>query len=248
MKKRDLVPLEDDLVELLERERDAEVPAGAADRVFSRVTRSVGLGGPPGSGSGESGSGTTGGHGSPGGTSSTPWLAKPLFTAALGLFVGAGIGSAVTFSILRNGAPPTPMAAVTPRPSVVAEATPPPSAPAPEPEARVAARPPASVASAPAIVRSAVPSDGQSFGAERLVLEAARTAVTRGNGSAALEAIARHERLFPRGKLAQERDGLRIQALLLVGRRAEAQARATQFKQQYPKSFLLPAIEQALEH
>jgi hypothetical protein len=55
-----------------------------------------------------------------------------------------------------------------------------------------------------------------------------------------------HQRRFPDGRLAEERERLRIQALIDSGDRSGARARAEEFRRRYPKSIFLPAIEAAL--
>ena len=56
------------------------------------------------------------------------------------------------------------------------------------------------------------------------------------NPARALQLIAEHRRDFPRSAFAQERDVLEIDALIRLGRRSEAMAKADQFARFYPKS------------
>jgi hypothetical protein len=86
-----------------------------------------------------------------------------------------------------------------------------------------------------------------SLAAERAVLEIARNAVGRGEGAVALRALERHAAEFPRGRLAEEREALAVQALELAGRRSEARARAEQFRSRFPKSLLRAAIAGTLD-
>jgi hypothetical protein len=86
----------------------------------------------------------------------------------------------------------------------------------------------------------------QSLRAERELLDVARTAVARGDGQGALSVLRQHANRFPKGRLAEEREALRIQALLLDGRGDEAKARASEFKQEHPDSLMLPGIAPAL--
>jgi len=62
----------------------------------------------------------------------------------------------------------------------------------------------------------------------------------------ALSAIAEHQRLFPSGRLAEEREALRVKALLGLGRTAEAQRAGATFRSRFPKSALLGRIEEML--
>ncbi len=90
------------------------------------------------------------------------------------------------------------------------------------------------------------PRVGSGLAAERSLLGTARTALTRGNGSAALAALNSHARQFPRGQLREERESLWIQALALSGQGDEANARARSFKKTYPNSLLGPAVDETL--
>jgi len=81
---------------------------------------------------------------------------------------------------------------------------------------------------------------------ELALVQMARTAIARGNFVDALDAASRHERLFPRGHLAEERESLAIQALAGAGRGPEARARAERFHVRYPRSVLLPAVDASL--
>ncbi len=77
------------------------------------------------------------------------------------------------------------------------------------------------------------------YAVELELLEPARHAIAGGNYRAALDAVARHERDFPSGQLAEERSALRVRALWASGRRSEAQVAAERFRRSYPRSGLL---------
>lgn len=62
----------------------------------------------------------------------------------------------------------------------------------------------------------------------------------------ALELVEEHRRHHPRGMLAQEREVLAIDALLRLGRRAEAEAQAGRFRERHPGSAQLRRIETLL--
>jgi hypothetical protein len=85
------------------------------------------------------------------------------------------------------------------------------------------------------------------LGAERALLDIARTALGRGDGANALANADDHARRFPRGALSEEREAIAVQALLLERRRQEAKDRAERFRRAYPKSILLPAVLAAAE-
>lgn len=78
------------------------------------------------------------------------------------------------------------------------------------------------------------------------LLPAQRAVAARDFGSA-LAAIGEHHRRFPRGKLAEEREALRIRALVGLGRRAEAQRAGAAFQKRFPRSALLERHDQMLE-
>lgn len=109
---------------------------------------------------------------------------------------------------------------------------------APAAIATPSARPAASIASARADIRG-------SLEAERALLDVARTALGRGDGSNALRATEEHGRKFPRGILSEEREAMSIQALRLLHRDDEAEARLARFRGHFPTSLILPALEAA---
>jgi hypothetical protein len=90
------------------------------------------------------------------------------------------------------------------------------------------------------------PPPDDALAVERRLIEMARTALTRGDPAATLSAIAQAEREFPAGQLAEERDVLRIQALLATGKRAEAEQAAETFEAKHPKSLELSAVKAML--
>ncbi|HVV52091.1 MAG TPA: hypothetical protein VHO06_20655 [Polyangia bacterium] len=77
---------------------------------------------------------------------------------------------------------------------------------------------------------------------ERRILEPARVAVARGDFAAAMPPIAEHARRFKRGRLAEEREALRVEALAGLGRRDEANRAAAAFVTRFPRSPLLSTI------
>jgi hypothetical protein len=102
----------------------------------------------------------------------------------------------------------------------------------------------ASVTTPPA--SSAARSRDGDLSAERTIVERARSALVRGDGEAALVAVAQHEREFSRGQLAEEREVLAVQALVTAGRIQEAAERGARFRKAFPNSLLLPIVDQAL--
>jgi hypothetical protein len=88
--------------------------------------------------------------------------------------------------------------------------------------------------------------DIESYTKELRVLQPAREAVARQDFNSALSAIAEHQRMFPSGRLTEEREALRVKALLGVGRTAEAQRAGAAFRARFPRSALLGRIEEML--
>jgi hypothetical protein len=132
----------------------------------------------------------------------------------------------------RVGAPVVQMVAASPAPS-----SPAPSMPAPT----VSAAP----SPAPALAMKTQRSSraGQSPDELRL-LRQARAAVARQDFPGALARVAEHTRRFKDGRLAEEREALRVKALSGLGRTQEARRAADAFAARFPRSVLLPAVEQ----
>jgi hypothetical protein len=78
------------------------------------------------------------------------------------------------------------------------------------------------------------------------VLQPARQAVAEQKYVSALRAVAEHQRRFAAGKLAEEREALRIRALLGLGRIPEAQRAGAAFRSHFPNSALLERIDEML--
>jgi len=88
--------------------------------------------------------------------------------------------------------------------------------------------------------------DIEAYTKELRVLQPARQAVIRGDFTTALSAIREHQSLFPSGKLTEEREALRIKALLGLGRTGEAQRAGATFRARFPHSALLKRIDEML--
>jgi len=83
--------------------------------------------------------------------------------------------------------------------------------------------------------------------AERVLLDEARGALVQGDPNRALDRIERHRRTFVTPILGEERDAMEVEALVKVGRAAEARAKASAFRRHTPDSLFLPAVESAVE-
>ncbi len=83
--------------------------------------------------------------------------------------------------------------------------------------------------------------------AERNLIDTARAALARGDSAGTLAVLGRHQREFSKGKLVEEREALRVLALVRSGKGAEARQQGAQFQRAYPQSFFGKAIEAALQ-
>jgi TolA-binding protein len=97
--------------------------------------------------------------------------------------------------------------------------------------------PPSSVT--PRASKRSRPGEPRQYALEVNLLEPARSSVVRGQYDVALAAIARHQREFPNGQLAEEREALRVRALWGQGQKPAAAAAAASFRNRYPRSLLL---------
>jgi hypothetical protein len=93
--------------------------------------------------------------------------------------------------------------------------------------------------------RAARPATPQeSYAAELSLLQRAQVAYAGGDFSGALVLVADHARRFPNGRLAEEREALRVRSLARSGRSEEARRAATTFANRFPRSVLLPRLRQ----
>jgi hypothetical protein len=158
----------------------------------------------------------------------TRWAAAAALFCILGGAVGA---AAYQFRAYLAPAPEIhPIAA-----PVKAVAAPRPVAPAPIVEEAPATAPPA----APA---KPVLSKADAARAELRLLRQARGAVAREDYASALRPIAEHAHRFKDGRLAEEREALRVKALAGLGRTDDARRAATAFRARFPRSVLLSAV------
>jgi len=157
---------------------------------------------------------------------------------AVGGAVGAGVHSVV--------ATPAPTAQVAPK-VAVAPVQPPPVVKV-EPEVA-----PPVVADAPPVVTppptkldkpKPAPTD-DTLAEERSLMEMARTALSRNDAPAALEALKQHERRFAAGQLAEERMALQVLALSRAGRTDEAQTLAKKFRAKFPTGLFRAVVDGA---
>lgn len=81
---------------------------------------------------------------------------------------------------------------------------------------------------------------------ELRLIRQAHAAVVRGDYAAALRPIAEHARRFRDGRMAEEREALRIKVLAALGRTEEARRATASFRTRFPRSVLIPAIGRML--
>jgi hypothetical protein len=91
------------------------------------------------------------------------------------------------------------------------------------------------------------PGSAQQIDLERQGLERVRTALVKHDPAAALSGLERLQQQVPNGRLVEERDSLRIQALQQAGRDADARAAARAFLKRYPNSVFGSAAEAVLK-
>jgi len=258
-----LPPLSADAAELLEAERLCPGPSAAMRAyILERVAATVAAGG--GGGAIGGGGGEGGGYGaapaSATGVGGAGLLIKPGLIVAFVVGVGAGVGGTLAVqsaqpthvapsSLDRRQAALTiapPSAPATPSASFVASTPPPPARPASTPSTRPngngAHKRIRAATAAPAPAATA-----ESLAAERRLVEMARAALARTRPKDALAALAQHRQRFPQGLLAEERDALSVLARIANADGTEARDEAQRFRDRYPRSLLLPAIEAALD-
>ena len=247
MSEHEIDPLEPELRAILEVERSQpDMPREAAERVLKRVEATAGLG--------DEGARERGVAGDEARSVERGFLARRL-PFGMAMFVLGGLTGAGLYATLQPRthpvvvAPRAPQTALSPMvpaidPAPIARPAPTPPVPtvAPTPAPATAPVPPGS--------RPPTPAGGAGrdtdLAAERALLEVARTALSRGQVDAALEATQRHARRFPRGQLAEERESVWIQALVAADRPAEARQRAAEFRRRFPRSMLRPVVEAAV--
>jgi hypothetical protein len=155
----------------------------------------------------------------------TRWAVAAAFVCVASAAIGAA-----AYQIRARYAPVPSAVATAPRPAVPTALPGPALAPAgtPSRQLRTAEAPRASAADAAR--------------AELYLLRQARAAVAREDHAGALAPIAEHARRFKTGRLAEEREALRVKALTGLGRFEEARRAAAAFEARFPNSVLLPAV------
>lgn len=166
-----------------------------------------------------------------------PAMLQPAALVAA-MVLGMGIAGAVV--LLRDRRPPAPPremnASAQPavQPALSALAPPPPNSPPPPPPSAPAA---SSAAEPRPSAKSASPRE--SYAAELELLRRAQAAYASGDFSGSLVSLSEHARQFPNGRLAEEREALRVSCLKGLGRSSDARRAAASFALRFPHSVLL---------
>jgi hypothetical protein len=171
---------------------------------------------------------------------SRPVVAQPFrwAVAAAIVCVAGGAAAAVAYQVRARRASTPAVAAV------VASPAPAPSFARPDHDDAPAAAPEASPPTRAMVRPSGALPPTDTARIELSLMGQARAAVARGDYAAALTPIAEHTRRFKDGLLAEEREALRVKALAGLGRGREAARAASAFRVRFPRSVLLPAVQQ----
>ncbi|WP_437959557.1 hypothetical protein WME76_07795 [Sorangium sp. So ce119] len=188
----------------------------------------------------------------------------PMWVKGIFVAVGLGIGGAGLYLALddgqRAGAPATaaqladlPLEELVsrrgrglpaPAPAPAPEAAPPPEAPRPAASVPRRELPKNTRPAAPAPAEAAA-IDGDELLRESNLIDRARAAAAQ-DPDAALAAVSEHQREFPAGRLAEEREYVAIRALMRLGRVDEARARAGSFLARYPSTSYADRVNRAV--
>jgi len=176
---------------------------------------------------------------------------RSLLGAVAALAVAGGVAGSLYFA---SGTTPSPSPSAAPSASVSAA---PPAAthsevsPAGSPEAADAAAEARTPTAAPALespapIPRAQKSPREERAGELQLLVRARQASALGDSLAVLALADEHERTYPAGRLAEEREVLRVKALVALGRLEQARRAGAKFHRRFPRSVLLKKIDQML--
>ncbi len=189
---------------------------------------------------------------------------KPLLIG--GTTFALGFGTGITFEASRArkardsrddlAIAPSVEPTMTARPSSLASSvagwepiSEPPLSPSSSAEPKVRAAAPSRPSTAPSIPAPATSSAAvvrdEQMTAERALLDMARMSLARGEATRAFDAIDRHAQQFPRGRLREEREAIRVSALVQAGQAEAARGAAERFRKEFPGSLLLPAVNAA---
>jgi len=157
---------------------------------------------------------------------------------ALAASVALAVGTAGAVVALRGRAPRQVPPAETTRPIVAPPARAPVRVPAPAVAVVATQSTPTAIPRRP--VRPA--SLRESYAAELDLLQRAQVAYASRSFTGALVLVAEHRRRFPNGRLAEEREALRVRSLAGAGRSEQATRAARAFAERFPRSAFLPSL------
>jgi hypothetical protein len=169
--------------------------------------------------------------------SRVPWAAR---WAAAGLAGAATVAAGA--GVYRMG-----VRAWSPAPPVATSLTPSALADVPTPLASPRTRPFVNLPAEPMGATAPTLSVAGTARAELRLLEQARAAGAREDFLLALQLLDEHARRFRRGRLAEEREALRVRALVGLGRRDDARRAAADFGLRFPLSPLALPISQMVD-
>lgn len=98
----------------------------------------------------------------------------------------------------------------------------------------------------PSAAASAVNGSGAPLETERTWVDRGRSALGKGDTEGALRALAEHEKRFPNGASAEERDALVVKSLVASGRKDDATRKLESFERRYPNSLFTTGLRRAL--
>jgi len=209
----------------------ASVDVDAATR--ARLSRSLGLPSPPRGGGG--GGGVAGG---------SPAMLKGAIATIAALALVGGAWVALRHRAAPDGSPAPKVLA-----PIVETSVSPVAAPGESSALPVASAPPSAASTAPPPSRGALASARPKADAlpdEAALLRDAREALRDGDPARALTLLDQHAKRFPDGTFAQERDVMRVDALMAEGKTGEAKDAARAFLARHPESAHRPRLEALL--
>jgi hypothetical protein len=207
--------------------RQLEPPLGAEQQVFERLQASI--------------AGAVAAPFTPQGGSKVS-LRTAAAVAATTLIVGAGLGLWLGRTAFAPRPPPPQVIERVVR--VEVPVTIPPAAPPAPDERSQPPRPPT-----PLEAKERRVAHDDLLAQERELIDTARSALLHSDPTGAITALTTHADRFKVGRLAEERESLWVQALVMAGALPEARAKAARFHEKFPKSLLGPTIDAALgEH
>lgn len=229
MSRDELPDLPDDITALLRDARgDGPAPASERRRVAARLTVTTGVLIP--------GAGLAGAK-----LVAVSWAARAVGVVAVLAGGTVAVGS-LRAPMVRPRAPSAAPVAVVSSPRALARpiptaVVPTPAVPAPTP-----------VAPAPTTPRPrAAPVTDPSLDAELALIEGAHAALARGDLAGADAELTRHANRHARGRLAPEREALRVEVLAAQGDLSAAEEARARFHQRYPRSVLGAAVDRAVQ-